>query len=225
MRLTDPLRLYPTWWRVRYGDEVAALLVDRPPSRRDRLDLWRGALDAWLHPPVPSRVPSTAALVGGGLWTVLATIVALQPVAADWPGYMLEIVPLAVLAAIALGVATVGCALRRGDAGGRAGTLALGLAASGYLTWTLALVGTFAGVVGPIPLAVAQTLAMAGTAAVGLGLIRAGDQPIGTLVASSALVLLLPSTVGWLAFGGAWTAIGVIGLVWRRPSTGPAGFA
>ena len=225
MHLTDPLRIYPAWWRLRYGDEVAALLDDRPPSRRDRLDLWRGALDAWLHPPVPSRVPATAALVGGGLWTVLATIVVLQPVAPDWPGYVLEIVPLAVLAAIALGVATVGCALRRGDAGGRAGTVALALATAGYVAWTIALAGTFAGVVGPIPLAVAQTLAMAGTAAVGLGLIRAGDEPIGALVASSALLLLLPSTLGWLAFGGAWTAIGVIGLVWRRPSTGPAGLA
>ena len=97
MRLIDPLRLYPARWRARYGDEVAALLEDRPPSRRDRVDLARGAVDAWLHPPTPSLVPAAAALVGGGLWTMLATIVVLQPVPADWPGYVLEIIPLAVV--------------------------------------------------------------------------------------------------------------------------------
>lgn len=225
MRVMDPLRLYPGWWRVRYGDEVGVLLEDRPPTRRDRVDLVRGAADAWLHPPIPSRIPAVAALVGGGLWTMLAAIVALQPVPADWPGYVLEIVPLAVISALALGIATVGCGLRQGDGGGRAAMVALAIASLGYVAWTVALVGTFAGHVGPVPLAIAQTLAMAGTGLVGLALVRAGDEPIGGLVAASALLLLIPSSLGWLAFGGAWTVIGVIELLGRRPRTGPAGLA
>ena len=40
------LRLYPETWRSRYGAEFADLLAARPPSRRDRLDIVRGAIDA-----------------------------------------------------------------------------------------------------------------------------------------------------------------------------------
>lgn len=46
------LRLYPTAWRERYGDEFAELLAVRPPSVRDRFDIVAGAIDARLHPQV-----------------------------------------------------------------------------------------------------------------------------------------------------------------------------
>ena len=42
--------LYPRRWRDRYGAELAALLEARPPTGRDRMDLFLGALDARLHP-------------------------------------------------------------------------------------------------------------------------------------------------------------------------------
>jgi hypothetical protein len=45
------VKLYPGAWRSRYGDEMEALLEDRRPGRRERMDLIRGAFDAWLHPP------------------------------------------------------------------------------------------------------------------------------------------------------------------------------
>jgi ABC-type Na+ efflux pump permease subunit len=48
------LQIYPRAWRDRYADEVADLLAARPPTTRDRLDLMRGAVDAWLHPQVLS---------------------------------------------------------------------------------------------------------------------------------------------------------------------------
>jgi hypothetical protein len=51
------LRLYPRAWRQRYLAEVADLLVERPPTGRDRLDLVLGAIDAWLHPQVSSPAP------------------------------------------------------------------------------------------------------------------------------------------------------------------------
>src|SRR3954451_8832398 len=74
------LALYPRWWLDRYGDEMRSLLDDAPPRRRDGLDLVRGAFDAWLHPPVPSRVAGMAALIGGGAWTAVALGSVLQPV-------------------------------------------------------------------------------------------------------------------------------------------------
>ena len=82
------LRLYPTAWRTRYGAEFAELLLARPPSARDRLDIVRGALDARLNPQLTKdqiiRVPTAAdrflalaGVVAGALFTVWGTIIAL----------------------------------------------------------------------------------------------------------------------------------------------------
>jgi hypothetical protein len=38
--------MYPRAWRHRYGDELAALLAERPPGWREVADLLRGAVDA-----------------------------------------------------------------------------------------------------------------------------------------------------------------------------------
>ena len=53
--MSSLLRLYPQAWRERYGDELLALLQDRPASVTDYFDLIRGALDARLHPQVRGR--------------------------------------------------------------------------------------------------------------------------------------------------------------------------
>ncbi len=47
--------LYPAAWRNRYGDEFDAMLVSRPPSIGERLDIVRGAVDAHVHPQLPGR--------------------------------------------------------------------------------------------------------------------------------------------------------------------------
>ena len=81
------LRLYPETWRARYGAEFTELLLARPPSGRDRLDILRGAVDARLNPQlteepvirVPTAVDRLLALAGvlaGSLFTVWATILA-----------------------------------------------------------------------------------------------------------------------------------------------------
>jgi hypothetical protein len=75
------VRLYPPAWRERYLLELEELLAARPPTLRDRLDLLRGAVDAWIHPQLvarPSRqedgalgsrlFAGVAAVIGGGLW-------------------------------------------------------------------------------------------------------------------------------------------------------------
>jgi protein-S-isoprenylcysteine O-methyltransferase Ste14 len=82
------LRLYPRAWRDRYGEELAALLEDRPAGPFDVIDLVLGALDAHLHwrnldnrlehrkgIPMSLRLSGLAAIVGGGLWTTFFVIV------------------------------------------------------------------------------------------------------------------------------------------------------
>ena len=217
------LRLYPPAWRLRYGDEMEALLEARPPDPRAWLDLARGALDAWMHPPAPSRAPIVAALVGGGLWTVVATAVLVQPAPPDWPGYLAEVVPLAFVAAICLLVAATGCLLRAGESRRRAIGVAAGLMVPGYLAWVAMLGATILGMVGGPELAAAQAVAMVGTVAVGLTLVRIRDEPIGFLLIAAPVAMLVPSTVAWLAFGLAWTVIGIALLLDRAARIGTPG--
>jgi len=74
------IRLYPRAWRDRYETEILDLLVERPGSVRDAVDLARGAADAHLHPqggpPIPWtwRLPGVVVLATGLLW--LAALVA-----------------------------------------------------------------------------------------------------------------------------------------------------
>jgi hypothetical protein len=214
------VRLYPPAWRRRYGDEMLALLEVVPLRARERLDLVRGALDAWLHPPTPSRVPAIAALAGGGLWTVAAAGVIAQPVPPDWPGYLAEIVVLTLAAAALLLVATLGCALRVGDDGGLGMRAGWTLTAIGFVAWLAVLAVAAVGHADAATLAAAQTLAMVGATLVGIVLIRAGDWPVGTLVVIGSVAMLVPWTAAWLVFGGAWTAIGVLlGVTWSRGGT------
>lgn len=215
------LRLYPGAWRSRYGAEMEVLLEDRRPGLRVRLDLVRGALDAWLHPAVPSRVPAAAALLGGGLWTVAAAAVVTQPTPADWPGYIADVLWLTVLGATFLFVGTLGCALRAGGRDRRPGAVAVLLTGAGYLLWIGALVATATvGFDGPV-LAAAQTLAVLGSAFVGVILVRASDVPIGLLILAGSAAMLVPWTVTWLAFGAAWSAVGWLLLIERSRSAGP----
>jgi hypothetical protein len=212
--MTGVLRVYPRWWRRRYGDEMRALLEVAPSRRGDRRDLVRGALDAWLHPPEPSHVPALAALLGGGIWTMVAARVASQPVQPDWPGYLLEVVPFTLVAAIFLFVAVVGIALRAADAHARSTALAIAAAIVGYGAWVVAMAGTVGGAIDPTFLWATQTVAMVATAGVGL-LVRTVDERLGSLVMLAAGAMLLPWSGAWLVFGTCWTAIGLVILVAR----------
>jgi hypothetical protein len=78
------LRLYPRPWRERYGDEFEALLADRPPSVRHRLDIVRGALDAHFHPELvdPDRAVDRwwlAPVAGFGLLGLAVLIMLVSP--------------------------------------------------------------------------------------------------------------------------------------------------
>ncbi len=212
--MTGVLRIYPRWWRRRYGDEMQALLEVAPARRGNRRDLIRGALDAWIHPPEPSHVPALAALIGGGIWTMVAARVASQPVQPDWPGYLMEVVPLALVAAIFLFVTVVGIALRAADAHGRWTALAIAATIVGYGAWIVSMAGTVGGATEPGVLWATQTMAMVATAGVGL-LVRSVDERLGSLVTLAAGAMLLPWSGAWLVFGTCWTAIGLVILVAR----------
>jgi len=189
---------------------MSAVIEVVPLGLRDRVDLVRGALDAWLHPPTPSRIPAAGALLGGGLWTAAAAAVVFQPAPPDWPGYIVEILGLAFLAAAFLLAATLGCALRAGDLGGRAMATAVAFTIAAYLAWIGALAATAGGIVDGPTLAVAQTVAMLGTMLVGLVLVRAGDEAIGLLMLIGPIAMLIPWSVSWLFFGALWTAVGIV---------------
>ena len=54
MKPTTLLRLYPRWWRERYGDEFVALLEAEPMGFGVLADVVAGAFDAWMSPRMAS---------------------------------------------------------------------------------------------------------------------------------------------------------------------------
>lgn len=216
------LRLYPAWWRARYEPEMLALLVearlDRSGrlDRRGHLDLVRGATDARLHGS--ARIPAVAALVAGGLWTWAATTVAGQPAPPDWPGYTLDVLPLAIVATGAAIPAVVGCWAQRSDSTGRAGSLAVAIAILGHLLWAAALIAALAGAGYGWPTAAAQAIGVLGVLLVGLASLRAGEDQMGGLLLLAPPLMLIPWAGSWLLFGLAWTLVGWVLLARREPA-------
>ena len=117
---------------------------------------------------------------------MIAARVASQPVQPDWPGYLMEVVPFAIVAAIFLLIAVTGIALRAADAHARSTGLAIVAAIVSYGAWIVAMAGAVAGVPDPGVLWATQTVAMVVTAGVGL-LVRSADERLGTLVMLAAV--------------------------------------
>ena len=83
------MRLYPAWWRDRYGREMSVLLDDLPRRRRAAMvvDLVRGALDARLAltEEAPMVSPTTRSirrgiLIGLAVWAALSVEIFLSNV-------------------------------------------------------------------------------------------------------------------------------------------------
>ena len=99
------LRLYPARWRLRYGEEFALILEDRPLGPFDVADVLLGALDAHLHLrgaraasdhgkgfAMTLRIGGYAAIVGGLLWFIVLAGNAMNAGAdpgAFWIGFVL----------------------------------------------------------------------------------------------------------------------------------------
>jgi hypothetical protein len=218
------IALYPTAWRRRYGDELAAMLEEVDITLRDRVDLVRGALDAYLHPPRPSMLPVMSALTAGALALAHAVAIAVQPTPPDWPGYLLDALPLAIGAVALLIPSVIGLWLRLGDGDGRLGRLGILTALAGHGAWLVALVAVILRVDYGATTAVAATVAMVGGAMLGVALAGRGATILGVLLVIASLAGVAPPAVGWPLFGAAWSAIGFRLLGdYRRRLDGPAG--
>ena len=202
------LRLYPRTWRQRYASEVAAVLELADIGWRGRVDLIRGALDARLHEP--SRIPAIAALVCGGLWTFIGAGIAAQPVPPDWPGYLLETLPIAAVAVLAGAVGIVGCWARHSDVAGRRGAIVISVAIACQVIWAAALVATFLGAADGAVTAAGQAIGVVGVVLVGLTLLATGDLVIGGLLVLAPTLLLFGLPLAPLGYGFAWTLAGFV---------------
>ena len=211
------VRLYPPAWRDRYLDELEDLLADRPPTLRDRLDLVRGAVDAWIHPQLVSRpsrhedaafgsrLTGIAAVIGGGLWIAGGLTLFGTPLNGSL-GYkesgaavLLLVVGMLVTALAATALA--GSGIVRSRAVGVAAIVMLFGAMLTAMPWPVLIVGYFGYV-----LATATFAAMWA---------RSQGQAIGGLVAVTALFLPAFNTEDERAliaipFGLAWIALGSI---------------
>jgi hypothetical protein len=214
----DPLlRLYPSRWQRRYASEVDALLADEPPRPRARMSLVVGALDAHLHPWWVPAWPIAAAAAGGIAWTVAGAVALGQPVPPDWPGYLQETLPLLLVAAPLLLLATLGASTRLGPWDPAAVRAGRPVAAVGWVLWVVLLVGAVADLVAGAPLAFAASVAAAGILLVGVALLSAGDWGPGGALLAAALVLVVPAPWSAAAFGVAWTIAAIAQLLDPRP--------
>jgi hypothetical protein len=202
--------LFPRAWRERYGDELEAILGTDPPGMRTRLDLVRSAVDAHLHPAVPSPLPVVAALTASALAVVHALVLAAQPVPTDWPGYLDDALPLLMGSVFALVPALVGLWLKLGDVDGAIGRLGIVLALAGHGAWLVALIAAATHVAYGSITAAAAAVAMTGTAALGVALVGRSRLGVGTLLAAAGLAGVTPPALGWLAFAAAWTGVALL---------------
>jgi hypothetical protein len=117
------LRLYPRWWRERYGAELAALLDDLRADGRGRWrwtgDLLAGAVDARLHHQLGGqRSPHSAAVrlgasSGLGMSAVLAVVVVVTNVVYPIRGDGEGIAVLTAYLSIMVGLVLIGMLARR----------------------------------------------------------------------------------------------------------------
>jgi hypothetical protein len=104
--------LYPPRWRERYGEEFLALIAQRPPSLRDRVDIVWSAVDAHLFPqlPGPDTFPDRTGFVplAGVLSMAIGLVLAVNgPVHQDEYGSYRDgaaMLPFLIAAMAALGV-------------------------------------------------------------------------------------------------------------------------
>ena len=143
----------------------------------------------------------------------------------DWPGYLLETLPLAIVAVVSGGLAIVGCWARRSDEAGRAGLVAIALAIVGHLLWVIALAAALAGHGYGLPTAAAQDIAAIGALLVGISVLRAGDAWVGALLTLAPTLMIFAWPVAWLGFGLAWTLVGVLLMASDSRKPNPTRFA
>jgi hypothetical protein len=216
--ITLLLRLYPARWRMRYGDEFAVLLAERPLGPFDVADILLGAFDAHLHLRglgsssghrrgflMSLRLGGIAAVIGGALWFSGLMWSLLDPADQD-PG-----AGLAALGAAALLVGLTGLSAFQARRHPALVWAAFALPAVGSVLSALGLV--MLAVVGDQPVAgvygwallMAGVLAtIAGSLVFAVATYRTAALPrSGTVILGIGAVISLISFVGASAVGGA----------------------
>ena len=223
------VRLYPPAWRQRYGDEFIELITERRPSLVERVDIARGALDAWLNPQVAGPAPRAApeadssgrltaavAITGGGLWIGAGLALFSAPLnqALEYKesqGGAVIVVAAMVVTALAAFAAARALPVRSRTA--RVASIAMLL--GGLLTaipWPVLMVGFFGYILA--------------TAVFGVIVALSRRQVVGGLLAVASLVLTSLNTEDERALltipiGAAWIAVGAL-VVRRAPSSARA---
>ena len=196
---------------------MLAVLEGRSAGGRLRVDLVRGAIDAHTHPLQAPSPPVLAALVSGVAWVVTGLASVTQPLVPDWPGYLLETLPIAVAGAVAGLRAVTVLGLRSGLDAPRSTTPALVIAVTGHLAWIVALaIATLGGPYGAITGAAGSAAAI-GTVVIGLTRQRAGDHPTAEGLVLAGAAMLVPSPIAWVVAGAAWIGVAVSALRVVRP--------
>jgi drug/metabolite transporter (DMT)-like permease len=230
------VRLYPQPWRERYGDELAALLEDRPPGPFDVADLALGALDAHLHLrglgnrskhrkgiPMSLRLAGWAAVIGGALWALFFILVG--NAYANGADYGLAWIPLALVAALVSLAALAGLSAAQFRAHPRTIWAAFLAPATGIGIVVISLVIVLATGGAADEGTVQARMLYAGLALMLIGSVTFAAVTVSTdalsRVAAGAIVVgVLPTVVGlfggitaiWLVVGGIAFGLGWIGL-------------
>lgn len=196
---------------------MVAVLERRRARGRLDVDLARGALDAHTHPLTPPSPPAIAALIAGIAWIVAGLASVTQPVVPDWPGYLLETLPVGILGAVAALRTVTVMALRSGLDAPRTTTASVVLAVIGHIGWIVALViALIGGPYGAITGAAGSAAAIA-TVLVGLTRHRADDHPAAEGLVLAGGAMLVPSPIAWVLAGAAWIGLAISAVRVVRP--------
>ena len=189
---------------------MLALLEARPITNHVRVDLVRGALDAYLNPISPPSLGLAAPVAAGVAWVAAGGAALAEPTPPDWPGYLLWTLPIGLIGAAAvLRIALV--AGRRSGLRALTGSgAALLIALVGHLAWIVALlVAVLGGPYGAITGA-AQSIAAVGTIAIGLARWRADDHLMAEALIIAGGAMLVPTPAAWIVAGIAWLSTALI---------------
>jgi hypothetical protein len=207
------VRLYPRAWRERYEDEFLRLIEDRPPSRLERFDIVRGAIDAWLHPQVRSAPAArensdrtgvvVAAVLGGLAFAAGGVSIATARIGPD--GYKDHDLGFVILIGgmVLTGIAAM---LAASDSRTRRTSLTMIVAALGTLTpWPFLAVGFFTYVIATFGLGI---LFIARGRVVGFALLGIGLVLPSFNGETEWALAAVPVGILWIAFAVAagWSA-------------------
>ncbi len=232
------VRLYPTSWRARYGEEFTALLEERPVGPFDVADIVLGAMDARLRLrnlhaarepggiSMSLRIGGMAAIAGAALLALAALVsMGLAETSEAVPG-ILFVTGLALLL-----VALAGMSAFQARAHPRlawvafavpaVGTLVsvlglVGMSIVGEWAWTVWFFGTLTALVGSALFAVVtyRTAALSRGAALLLGV--GSVLPFAGLVVPDSTIVLPPAIACFLV---GWFLLGVHAIRLDRPAT------